>query len=197
MNFWHRCEGIEWRDGRVVGVYDDYLRDLASRRLNFRLGRRVSTSDLVQETMLAAWSDFSSFRGVDAQQFSAWLRTILLRKISAAVALHLKSSKRDMQREHDMSVVVGSSVLEVTKGLSGREDTPSNIVSTGEDAQLIHRLMENLPDEYRKVIQWRNLEGVRFSDIGGRLGKTSGATRLIWLRAIRMLREMYETEAQS
>ncbi len=120
----------------LLGVYDDYLRDLASRRLNFRLGRRVSTSDLVQETMLAAWSDFSSFRGVDAQQFSAWLRTILLRKISAAVALHLKSSKRDMQREHDMSVVVGSSVLEVTKGLSGREDTPSNIVSTGKTHSL-------------------------------------------------------------
>ncbi len=86
--------------------------------------------------------------------------------------------------------------MEVTKSLRGREETPSKIVSIGEDTQLINSLLENLPDEYRQVIQWRNLEGVRFNEIAKRLGKTSGATRLVWLRAIRMLREMHDSEVE-
>ena len=181
----------------LLAAYGEYLRNLASQRLGCKLGGRVSPSDLVQETLLAAWRDFSSFRGVDAPQFSVWLRTILLRKISAAVALHLKSSKRDIAREHQSPVVVGSSIMEVTKGLRGREETPSKIVSIGEDTQLINRLLENLPEEYRQVIQWRNLEGIQFNEIATRLGKTSGATRLVWLRAIRMLQEMHESEVDS
>ncbi len=143
----------------LLTAYGDYLRNLASQRLGSKLGGRVSPSDLVQETMLAAWRDFSSFRGEDAPQFSVWLRTILLRKISAAVASHLKSSKRDAQREQCISTAGGSSVVEVTKGLPGREDTPSRIVSIGEETQLIRRLLEKLPEEYALVIRWRNIEG--------------------------------------
>ncbi len=190
------AEGSSAAIEELLAVYGDYLRDLASQRLGSKLGGRVSPSDLVQETLLAAWRDFSSFRGMDAPQFSVWLRTILLRKISAAVALHLKSSKRGVQREHQASVKVGSSVVEVTKGLRGREETPSKIVSICEDRQLIERLLENLPEEYRQVIQWRNIEGIQFNEIAARLGKSSGATRLVWLRAIRMLREMHESEVE-
>ncbi len=181
----------------LFAAYADYLRSLASQRLGCKLGGRVSPSDLVQETLLAAWRDFSSFRGEDAPQFSVWLRTILLRKISAAVALHLKTSKRDVQREFHVSALLGSSVGEVTKGLRGRDETPSTIASLGEDVQLIQRLLSSLPDEYRKVIQWRNLDGIQFSEIAVRIGKTSGAARLVWLRAIRMLREMYEAEVDA
>jgi RNA polymerase sigma-70 factor, ECF subfamily len=178
----------------LLTAYTDYLRSLAMHRLGSKLGGRVSPSDLVQETMLAAWRDFASFRGVDAPQFSVWLRTILLRKISAAVAVHLKASKRDLERECHASILVGSSVMEVTKGLRGREETPSTIVSVGEDTLLIQQLLLNLPEEYRQVIQWRNFDGIQFNEIATRLGKTSGAARLVWLRAIRMLREMVESE---
>lgn len=180
----------------LLAAYRDYLRNLASQRLGARLGGRVSPSDLVQETLLAAWKDFGSFRGGDAVQFSVWLRTILLRKVSAAVAAHAKTSKRDIGREFSVLPRTGSSVLEVTKGLAGREETPSTIVSVGEEAIVIQGLMAKLPEDYRLVIQWRHLEGIQFNEIAERLGKTSGATRLLWLRAIRMLRELHESEGQ-
>lgn len=180
----------------LFAAYGDYLRSLASQRLGCRLGGRVSPSDLVQETLLAAWKDFSSFRREDAPQFSVWLRTILLRKISAAAALHLNTSKRDMQRERHVVSLVGSSVVHVTEGLQGREETPSKIVSAGEDTRRIQQLLTRLPEVYRMVVQWRNLEGIQFNEIASRLGKTSGASRLVWLRAIRMLREMYEHEGE-
>ena len=178
----------------LFSVYRDYLRSLASQRLGRNLAGRVSASDLVQETLLAAWKDFDSFRGTEALQFSVWLRTILLRKVSAAVATHLKTSKRDVARECSVSPLVGSSALDVTKGLPGREETPSKIVSLAEEAFSIQRLLANLPEDYRLVIQWRQLEGIQFNEIAKRLNKTSGATRLLWLRAIRMLRELHANE---
>ncbi len=182
--------------GDLLSAYRNYLRNLASQRLGGKLGGRVSPSDLVQETLLAAWTDFESFRGVEASQFSGWLRTILLRKISAAVATHLNTSKRDVSRELSFSPMLGSSVTEVTQGLSGREATPSAIVSIDEDTLLAQKLLTNLPEEYRQVIQWRNLDGIQFNEIAKRLGKTSGATRLVWLRAIRMLREMHQSASE-
>ena len=180
----------------LFSVYREYLRSMASQRLGCNLAGRVSASDLVQETLLAAWKDFDSFRGADALQFSVWLRTILLRKVSAAVASHLKTSKRDVGRECSVSPGVDSSPLDITKGLAGREETPSKIVSVAEEAISIQQLLTKLPEDYRLVIQWRQLEGVQFNEIAKRLNKTSGATRLLWLRAIRMLREIHETEVE-
>ncbi|MBU6174565.1 MAG: RNA polymerase subunit sigma, partial [Planctomycetes bacterium] len=46
-----------------------------------------------------------------------------------------------------------------------------------------------LPDEYREVIILRHIHGLAFNDIGLRLNKTSGAVRMIWMRAIEKLRE--------
>ena len=178
----------------LFSAYGDYLRSLATQRLGCRLGGRVSPSDLVQETLLAAWKEFSSFRGDDAPQFSVWLRTILLRKISAAVTVHLNTSKRNLHRERHAFRLGGSSVAPVAEGLQGREETPSKIVSVGEDSRLVQKLITRLPEEYRMVVQWRNFDGIQFREIASRLGKTSGATRLVWLRAIRLLREMYELE---
>lgn len=179
----------------LFAAYGEYLRGLAIHRLGYKLGGRVSPSDLVQETLLAAWKDFPAFRGNDAPQFAVWLRTILLRKISAAVASHLKTSKRSMQRERQTMNLIGSSVR-ATDGLQGREETPSKIAAVGEDSRMIQQLVARLPEEYRLVVQWRNLEGIQFNEIAQRLGKTSGATRLLWLRAIRMLREMHESEGE-
>jgi RNA polymerase sigma-70 factor, ECF subfamily len=119
------------------------------------------------------------------------------RRCTPILALHVNTSKRDLQREQHASTLVGSSILEITKTLPSKEETPSKIVSSGEDTLLIQRLLTNLPDEYRLVIQWRNLDGIQFNEIASRLGKTSGATRLVWLRAIRMLREMYQSEVNS
>lgn len=180
----------------LLSTYRDYLRRLASQRLGGKLGGRVSPSDLVQEALLAAWKDFESFRGADATQFSMWMRKILLRKISAAVAVHMKASKRNVARECAQSPHTGSSILGGVVGLVAREQTPSKIVSVGEDAVLIQNYLAQLPEDYRLVIQWRNFEGVQFNDIAQRLGRTSGATRLLWLRAIRMLREIHEAPPQ-
>src|SRR5271165_3102484 len=49
--------------GQVLQLYRNYLTILATTQLDRRLRRRVSPSDLVQDAMLAAHTDFAAFRG--------------------------------------------------------------------------------------------------------------------------------------
>ena len=44
----------------LLAAYGDYLRILAGQRLGGTLAGRLSPSDLVQETLLAAWKDFDT-----------------------------------------------------------------------------------------------------------------------------------------
>ena len=47
----------------------------------------------------------------------------------------------------------------------------------------------NLSAEQREVIILRHVQGLPFKEIGERLNKTSGAVRMLWMRAIEKLRE--------
>ncbi|MEZ6079711.1 MAG: sigma factor [Pirellulaceae bacterium] len=53
----------------------------------------MSTSDLVQETMLAAHRDFGDFRG-GSEELLAWLRQILSNCLSHAVQKNIHAKKR-------------------------------------------------------------------------------------------------------
>jgi RNA polymerase sigma-70 factor (ECF subfamily) len=42
--------------------------------------------------------------------------------------------------------------------------------------------------EHRQVIELRNLQGLPFEAVASRMGRTTGAARMLWMRAIRKLR---------
>ena len=54
--------------------------------------------------------------------------------------------------------------------------------------------MARLPAHYRDVIVLRNLEGLSFDEVASRMGRTPGAVRLLWLRALEKLRQLHEWE---
>jgi RNA polymerase sigma-70 factor (ECF subfamily) len=45
-----------------------------------------------------------------------------------------------------------------------------------------------LPLDYKQVIVLRHLDGLEFSAIADRMNKSSGACRMLWLRAIERLK---------
>ncbi len=85
--------------GELLHLYRNYLLVLATTQFDRRLQRRVSPSDLVQETMLAAHRDFAQFQGGNERQFLAWLRQILINCLHRAIETHLKTKMRDMRCE--------------------------------------------------------------------------------------------------
>ena len=85
--------------GQLLQLYRNYLTILAATQLDRRLRRRMSPSDLVQETMLAAHRDFAKFRGGSERELLAWLRQILINCLHHAIETHLKAKRRDVRRE--------------------------------------------------------------------------------------------------
>ena len=56
--------------------------------------------------------------------------------------------------------------------------------------------LAQLPANYREVIVLRNLEGLPFEEVARRMGRTPGAVRILWLRALDRLRQMQPDEEQ-
>ncbi len=84
--------------GQVLQLYRNYLTILATTQLDRRLRRRVNPSDLVQDAMLAAHTDFAAFRGRSERELLAWLRQILINCLHHVVETHLRAKMRDMRR---------------------------------------------------------------------------------------------------
>jgi RNA polymerase sigma-70 factor (ECF subfamily) len=46
-----------------------------------------------------------------------------------------------------------------------------------------------LPEDFREVIVLRNLEGLPHEAVARRMGRSPGAVRMLWVRALARLRE--------
>lgn len=190
----HARAGETEKLGHLLEFYFNYLTVLANTQLDQRLRRRVNPSDLVQETMLAAHRDFGAFRGNTPQELVGWLRQILINVLHGAIARHVKAGKRDIRREVSIDQVeagVDRSAANLAAILPASVDSPSSPVLQEENAlELADRLAELRPD-YREVIVLRNLQGLSFDEVAQSMGRTSGAVRMLWLRAIDQFKEVY------
>lgn len=183
--------------GELLESYRTYLRMLAATQLRGRIPARVSPSDVVQETMLAAHRSFGDFRGNTSAEFSVWLRKIMTHKLLSTMDRHL-NLKRDVRREVSMNVPHedqdSTGARSLAALLTASDPSPSAIVSSGEDSQRIASLLLQLPEHYRQVIALRNKQGMRFDEISRHLERSPLAARLLWLRAIQRLRQLYEQQ---
>jgi RNA polymerase sigma-70 factor (ECF subfamily) len=180
--------------GSLLALYQSYLGFLATVQLDKRLRQRLSPSDVVQETLLAAHRDFGSFRGASEGEFVAWLRQILANCISHSIELHVLAKRRDVRREVLQSPATGndSCVRPLVDLLSHRDATPSEVVGRAETATELSKQLSKLKPEYRQVIVYRNLQGLPFDEIAKRMGRQPGSVRMLWLRAIEKFKSVCE-----
>ena len=181
--------------GRLLHVYRNYLKLLVMGQLERKLLARVSPSDVVQETFLEASRDFNQFRGTSSNEFGAWLKTILANNMHRVVEQHVLTKKRDVRREvslEAMAHALEESTVRLESILPDPGVSPSgNALKYELEIQLADRLAE-LPSDYRQVIVLRHIEGLPFEQVGTRMDRSAGAARMLWLRAIRLLRESME-----
>ncbi len=76
----------------------------------------------------------------------------------------------------------------IDRRLVAPQSSPSQQAARRERAELLADALDTLPETYREVIVLRNLEGLSFSDVAARLGRTEDSVKNIWLRALSRLR---------
>lgn len=172
--------------GDLLDSCRQYLLLTANRLLDRDLRGKLGPSDVVQETLHEAQLGFQRFQGLNEEELLAWLRRILLNNLADAGRRYRTSGKRAVAREV-------SFLDEFSDGLHAfQSDSPSNQVMVQERDAVLHAALEQLREPARQVIQWRNYERCAFEEIGRRLGKSAGAARKIWVRALEQLEKSLE-----
>jgi RNA polymerase sigma-70 factor (ECF subfamily) len=172
--------------GELLAQYRNYTRMLARALIGTNLRLRVDPSDLVQETFLEAHRDFPRFEGFTERELMAWLRRILVRNL-ADQARHQKAGPRDYRRQESLEMALEWSGEQVQHALVATASSPSAALARREQAVLLADALANLPPDYREVIVLRNLERLRFEKVAARMGRSAGAVRMLWARALERL----------
>jgi RNA polymerase sigma-70 factor (ECF subfamily) len=183
--------------GRLLQFYRDYLHLLARTQVDLHLARRASPSDLVQETLLNACRGFSRFRGTTESELLAWLRKILLNNLRRLVSHEVTARKRSLRREVSLDQCLDDlerSAAAFEDFFASQASSPSRSARRRESAAILAAKLAELSPAHRDVIVLRNLEGLSFDEVAERMGRSAGAVRMLWLRALGKLREILDAE---
>ncbi len=189
-------DGHEESLGTLLELYRNYLKILAGTEISLHLQARANPSDVVQDTFFEACRDFKQFRGTSEAEFLAWLRRILVRNLARLVERHVLTKKRDRRREMSLDQLAASlerSSSRLETALVAPVTSPSTQLQQRERSALLADQLARLSPDYREVLVLRHLEELPFEEIGQRMQRSTGAARMLWLRAIDQLRR-YLTE---
>ncbi len=170
--------------GRLLEAFRPSLIMMADQNLEQRLRRRMSSSDVVQDTMLTAGKQFESFRGTTSGEFREWLLELFHSRLVDGIRRHQVAEIRRQSLEDEQ--------LSLSDLLS-REETPSVVARLNEDATLLLKALEALPTNLQRVIHLRYLENRTFEEIAS---QTNVSVATVWRRfqeAVEALQKLLNT----
>ena len=167
---------------RRVQAGDNAAFDLLVRKYQHRvaalIGRYIpdwsECQDVAQEAFLRAYRAIGSFRG-DAQ-FSTWMHRIAVNTAKNHLVAHNRRPPTD-----DIDI---SDAEQFESGLRLRDnDTPERELMRQQLEQTVLRAVEELPQELRDAITFREVEGMSYEEIAERMDCPIGTVRSRIFRA--------------
>ena len=172
-----------------------YLKILAELHLDRRLRGKLDASDVVQQTLLRAYSAFNGLGQRKPEFVVAWLRKILASTLADAVK-HYERDKRDIGLERSLQRDLDRSV-DGFSGLAAKQTSPSQHAERTEELLKLMDALSGPPDVMREVVILKHCRGWTLEKIAGHLGKTGPAVASLLRRGLEKLRdEMKSTEAR-
>ncbi len=149
---------------------------------------RESVSDVTQSVAADLLPELGRESFADRAGFRAWLRRAALNKIIDKQRHH-RAGKRDVHREAGVSPSVAGDfdLAAAVRALS----TPSAQAMRAEDARILERALERLPEDQRQAVTMARLLGMPHSEIAAALGRTEPASRMLLRRGmVNLAREL-------
>ncbi len=177
---------------QLYRVYGERVRWMVRFRMGSELRSHLESMDLVQDTLIQAFSGLDNFTYKNEGDFVRWLSKIAENSLRDNLD-KLHAGKRDIRREVPLDnyrpTTAGGFV-----GTLGpiKATTPSIIMSRKEDLNKLEKAIDKLRPEYREVIVLAKIEELPYNQIGDRLGKSTGAVKMLVSRAIVALASAFE-----
>lgn len=184
-------DGDEAARGQLLELYRGYLRLVARSLIRSSLRMKLEPSDLVQETFLKAHREFGQFAGRSEPELVSWLRRILVNSL-ANEAKHHRRQGRDHRRQESLEVLLDRSGLTIQQALATSLGSPSEQAARREQSVLLADALNRLAVDHREVFIRRTLEHVSFETIAAEMGRSTGAVRMLWARAVKRLTHLLE-----
>jgi RNA polymerase sigma-70 factor (ECF subfamily) len=133
--------------------------------------------DITSETMLALLKNIDRLE-TDAPKLAGWLRVV----VRCKAADHQRCAIRNRNK---LTVAAGSANGQAESG-------PSLPLETEETRAHVLRVLDELPDRQRVVLEWKYLDALRVREIAERLGDSEKAVETVLYRARREFRRLFE-----
>jgi RNA polymerase sigma-70 factor, ECF subfamily len=173
----------------LLGRFVPWLKLLARLQWESRFRAKWDPSDVVQQTLIEAVNAFPRFRGTSEPEFVAWLRQILAHALAHEVRRYAGTQKRDVDVEVSFDAQLSQTSERLGDRLAASDTLPGQRMDRREREVLLAAALERLPEDYREVIVLRHFEGLSHEAVAERLGRQSGAVRMLWVRALARLRQ--------
>ena len=149
-------------------LYTNYVTKIY-RYVYYHIHNKERAEDITQEVFLKAWKAIGSCRGKE-KTFSSWLYRIAHNLIIDKLRKSQKQSTREAELPEDI------------------RDTADRMEISLEQRDLL-TVIELLPPNQKQVIIMKFIEGMDNREIAETIGKSTGAVRILQMRALDTLRK--------
>ena len=170
------------------------LKRVVNFRLDYRLGGRVSESDVIQETYVRAAKRIDSFLEKDDMPFFVWLRLEVSQKLAEIHRHHFGAERRDVRKEVKLKgrLDSGKTSMALAAHLVANLTSPSLMIQRAEQIAALEATLGEMNELDREVIALRNFEELSNIETAKALGIEPAAASKRYLRALKRLRDIME-----
>ena len=154
---------------------------------------KLDASDVVQQTMLRAYSALPELRNRQPEVLVAWLRRILARTLADAVK-HYERDKRDVALERSLEADLDRSASGFAAWLAADQTSPSGRAERNEELLRMVEALAELPEPMREVVVLKHCQGWTLARIGEHLGRSPAAVASLLRRGLEQLRGRLQAE---
>jgi RNA polymerase sigma-70 factor (ECF subfamily) len=151
-----------------------------------KLKAQVEADDIVQEIYMEVYRNFHKFEYSDPDSFFKWVTTVIGWKIKDFDKYFFKTAKRQphetvslQQRAPEMD----TSGFEIGDAVAANQSTPSQIVMEREGYRLLDEALQRLPENFRKVITYRQIMKLTAAETAEQMGMQANAVNVLFHRA--------------
>jgi RNA polymerase sigma-70 factor (ECF subfamily) len=183
---------------KVFSHYRDRLRRIVHFRIDYRLAGRLSDSDVLQETYIAAAKRLDHFGKHDEMPAFLWLRLVAGQQLVDLHRQHLQAEMRDVRKEVALQLNGPSphTSMAIAAQLVGKMTAVSEVVARAERIERLEATLNAMDPIDREVIALRHFEELSNVETANVLNIEPSAASKRYLRAMKRLAELM-TEFQA
>ncbi len=184
--------GSEEALATVFAHYRERLRRIVRFRLDHRIVGRISDSDVLQETYIAAAQRLEHFCKQTEMPAFLWLRLVVGQQLVDLHRQHLQAEMRDARKEVSLQPNEPSphTSMAIAAHLVGKMTAVSEIVARAERIERLESTLNQMDDLDREVIALRHFEELSNVETAKVLKIETAAASKRYVRAMTRLAEL-------